>query len=414
MKNKKTFYDWCVDNNHEDWLQLWDYTLNTCTPKDISKAVNKKFYFKCPNGKHPSELKTICKLTRTDMDGRLFCKKCESFGQWCVDNNKIDLLKRWDCEKNKISPFFISKSSSSKKYYFKCPRGIHNSEGKRLNNIIRQQASERCIACCSFGQYCIDYIDKDFIEKYWSSKNTLDPFSIEHFSLKKVWIKCPNVKYHPDYQVSCHNFARGEKCPYCNSKKVHKLDSVGMKYPKIISKWSSKNSKSPFDFFPGSNKKIWFVCENNKHGEYYRSINNEIFSQLECPNCSKERLQSRLELKVSEYIRSLGYKLLHEYNCSFVARNPKTNYPLPFDNEIPELKLLIEVHGEQHYKKSSFYNRTEEDFNYLQWKDSIKKQQALSAGYNFIEIPYTAEKSDKYKEIIYNKIIELTGCKNSA
>ena len=140
MKNKKTFYDWCVDNNHEDWLQLWDYTLNTCTPKDISKAVNKKFYFKCPNGKHPSELKTICKLTRTDMDGRLFCKKCESFGQWCVDNNKIDLLKRWDCEKNKISPFFISKSSSSKKYYFKCPRGIHNSEGKRLNNIIRQQA----------------------------------------------------------------------------------------------------------------------------------------------------------------------------------------------------------------------------------------------------------------------------------
>ena len=31
-KNKKSFYDWCVENNREDILDRWDYELNDCSP----------------------------------------------------------------------------------------------------------------------------------------------------------------------------------------------------------------------------------------------------------------------------------------------------------------------------------------------------------------------------------------------
>ena len=31
-KNKKSFYDWCIENNRQDVLDRWDYELNDCSP----------------------------------------------------------------------------------------------------------------------------------------------------------------------------------------------------------------------------------------------------------------------------------------------------------------------------------------------------------------------------------------------
>ena len=145
------------------------------------------------------------------------CRRCNSFGCWCIDNDEMDLLKRWDCEKNKISPFDID-YSSSKKYYFKCRKNKHDSELKYISNIIKQPNSRLCIGCHSFGQWGIDNIDPDFINKYWSDKNTINPFEITHRSTKKVWIKCQDINYHEDYIIACANFVKGEGCPYCKSK----------------------------------------------------------------------------------------------------------------------------------------------------------------------------------------------------
>ena len=42
-----------------------------------------------------------------------------------------------------------------------------------------------------------------------------------------------------------------------------------------------------------------------------------------------------------------------------------------------------------------------------QWLDEYKKQYALSQGYYYLEIPYTAEKDDEYKQLIDDKINEI-------
>lgn len=147
-----------------------------------------------------------------------------------------------------------------------------------------------------------------------------------------------------------------------------------------------------------------------------RKIEIAYLSGFECPDCVKERDESKLEEKVRKYINNnLGYKTLHEHKCTLKPLNPKTNRPLPYDNEIVDIKLIIEVHGLQHYQLSGFAEMSakkfgttpEQELNYLQWKDNYKKQYAISNGYYYLEIPYWTEKDETYKILIENKINEI-------
>ena len=57
---------------------------------------------------------------------------------------------------------------------------------------------------------------------------------------------------------------------------------------------------------------------------------------------------------------------------------------------MPSNNLLIEYQGEQHYKGMRF---DDFDLTYRQKCDKIKKDFALSNGFNFLEIPYWENKN---------------------
>ena len=42
-----SFEQWCIDNNRKDFLEAWDYELNSDMPNDIGYSTSKKRYFKC-------------------------------------------------------------------------------------------------------------------------------------------------------------------------------------------------------------------------------------------------------------------------------------------------------------------------------------------------------------------------------
>lgn len=46
-KVKYSFAEWCRDNNHEDWLYLWDYELNEIGPEEITYGSKQKRNFRC-------------------------------------------------------------------------------------------------------------------------------------------------------------------------------------------------------------------------------------------------------------------------------------------------------------------------------------------------------------------------------
>lgn len=183
--------------------------------------------------------------------------------------------------------------------------------------------------------------------------------------------------------------------------------------------WSDKNTKSPFDILKGGDEVIFIKCPNG-HADYQTSAYRYTACSHFCPECVRLRDESFLQEKVRLYLEGLfGEKdIVHEYKCTICPINPKTNQRLPFDNEVVSQKLIIEVMGLQHYKATSWTNSLAQKYNttpskiieYQQEKDLYKKNYALSHGYYYLDIPYWAEKDNKYKELIDKKLQEMERC----
>ena len=289
-----TFEQWCIENNRQDILNRWDYELNDKKYNEITFKTNKKYYFKCPRKLHESELKKISAFT-SGQEGSIKCNQCNSFKQWCLDNDRKDVLDRWDYELNKCKPNEIN-YSTHKNYYFKCPKGIHKSELKNINHFTTgYEGSIKCKACNSFAQWGIDNISEDFLEKYWDYvKNTVNPWEISKGNSKdKVWIKCQEKDYHDSYDIWCNLFIQGGRCSYCRGiNKVHPKDSFAQYLIDILGinalelYWDyNKNTIDPWNISKCSGNDIHIYCqEKDYHGSYPTKC--DIFSRgVRCPYC---------------------------------------------------------------------------------------------------------------------------------
>ena len=402
--------------------------------EDLTKGSEAKVECKC-DGCDECLIWTYKNYNKCVKDKRrTYCNKCASriivskklqkikttktFEQWCIENNREDLLLRWDYELNKCKPNEISFRSNIPRW-FKClVHAEHESELKNLNNIIENN-SAKCNKCNSVAQYILDNFPNKKLEEIWDYEKNgdLDPWSVSRSSRIKVWIFCQEKDYHGSYEIRCNDFFNGYGCSYCGNRKTHPLDSLkqdiinsyGEEFFNII--WSDKNTIDPTTIKPNSNIICWWNCPDNKHESFQRSCHNSTVCNYRCPKCIEEKEESILEEKTRLYLKELGYEVLTEHNCTIRPINPKTNHPLPFDNEIVLENgehLIIEVHGQQHYIIDRLYNKNQKDLEYQQYKDEYKKEQCIQSGYEYLEIPYTAfDKKETYKELIDNKIKEI-------
>lgn len=413
----------------QDRLKVKQGTKIKVKIEDLPDGSGAKVDVQCDSCKDIKNIKIDNYKTYVKEDGKYYCRKCatklfrekktrktklengKSFEQWCIENNRQDVLDRWDYELNNCDPSGIC-CGTNKKYYFKCPRQVHKSELKQICSLTSfSQKNIDCHRCNSFVQWGIDNLGEDFLEKYWDyQKNiNINPWEITKNSHKKVWIKCQEKNYHGSYDVNCYNFINvNNRCSFCSNHKIHLKDSLATLFPQAIEIWSDKNKKSPYEYSPKSNQEVYWKCQKEKHNDYKRNINNSNRSDFYCPECVKERDESFLQEKVRLYLNKLNYSLFHEYNCILKCINPKTNYQLPYDNEIiiNDEHLIIEVHGQQHYHEVSgkWFNRNF-DLHYQKIKDRYKRMYAKSQGYNYLEIPYwTDDKNKTWKMMIDEKI----------
>lgn len=253
----------------------------------------------------------------------------QSFYDWCIENNRQDLLDRWDYDLNKKSPT-ERPFNTRVKTYFKCPCGKHPSTGVFLS--MREKSGNYdiiCTGCNSFGQWGIDNICNDFLNKYWDyDKNEADPMVIAKKANCIVYIKCQEKEYHGSYSVRPYDFVgKGIRCSYCHMQKIHPLDSLGTIYPKSLGYWSDKNNCSPFDVAPKGSIDIWLKCDSGMHEDYKSKIYRAVNRNFECPKCHQDSVDSYLQKKVDEYVlEHYSFKYNKEFDCSLVCINPLTGY----------------------------------------------------------------------------------------
>ena len=212
-----------------------------------------------------------------------------SFGQWCLDNNRQDLIDRWDNERD----IFDVAYKSNLKFSFKCPRGLHENTSSNLYDLSEGKKSDVfCKKCGSFGQWMIDRYGEEYLWKIWSDKNTISPFDVSTHSSKRCWFVCQKDKEHI-YDMALYHYTSGVGCPYCSHQRILPKDSLAVKAPKVIDLWSDKNKKSPYEYSISSGRKVWWKCDLGIHEDYQRTIANSIPRDYKCPICGMERSHIR-------------------------------------------------------------------------------------------------------------------------
>lgn len=87
---------------------------------------------------------------------------------------------------------------------------------------------------------------------------------------------------------------------------------------------------------------------------------------------------------------------------------------MPFDICIPDLKLVVEVHGQQHYS-DQFYRTmlkmdeetARKELRKRQVLDRYKKIKAIVAGYSYLELPYYSfDIKNKNEPFYYTNLIQ--------
>lgn len=345
-----SFLDWCKKNNDYSLIDRWDYDLNKYKPNEISYKSTKEIWVKCPEGRHKSRTISLGSYTSGGSPCDCFYCKLEnnSFGKWC-ENNKLYLLELWDCDLNDCSPYDIL-SGSSKKYYFKCPRGLHNSILKQISKITCRGDDIYCPECHSIGQFIIDKYGEGGLELLWDyQKNTQSPFEVMAGSHKKVYINCLENLNHGSFPIACSNYTKERGCPKC------KQDNFSSNLQKLIVKYI----KDTYNYDILHEYECLLHCENPKTG-FEMPYDNQVI----------------IDEETFLFIECMGEQ---HYKINGLTRNAAKKHKITPEKELEE----------------------------QQWRDEYKKQYVLGNGYHYLAIPYTTERNDQYKFLIDSKISEI-------
>ena len=201
----------------------------------------------------------------------------------------------------------------------------------------------------SLGNWCVENIDKNFIDIYWSDKNEKSPFEIAKGCDDVIFIKCPNG--HADYQTTAYRYVfRTHFCPEC--VRLRDESFLQEKVRLYLEEIFGKNDIA--------HEYKCTICPVNPKTNRKLPFDNEVISQKLIVE-----VMGLQHYKVTSWTNSLAKK----YN-------------------VTPSKII----------------------EYQQEKDLYKKNYALSHGYYYLDIPYWTEKDDKYKELIDDKLQEIARC----
>ena len=208
----------------------------------------------------------------------------QSFFDYCKQYHKDALLREWDTAHNlPMTPQTVT-YGSHKAAWWRCENG---HEWKAA--IYTRSAGARCPYCTGrkvlvgFNDLATQHPE---LARQWDYKKNvpLVPADVSAGSHRPVWWRCE--KGH-SWRASIHSRASGCGCPVCSGRQILPGENdLATTYPEIASQWdfARNGNLTPKDVFPGTEKKVWWVCG---HGHHWRvAVSARTKRQSGCPYCS--------------------------------------------------------------------------------------------------------------------------------
>lgn len=218
-----------------------------------------------------------------------------------------------------------------------------------------------------------------FLEDY---KGTHNPIKVRHNK-----VECQH-----EFKIAPKDFAKHRRCPECSRKAKMKTNREFLEQVRSL----VGDEYTFTEVYNGDNKKISVV--HNVCGYEYSTTPNNFINGTRCANCNR----SKGELAIIEVLESLGVPF-EEQKTFPGLKNIK---PLRYDFYIPNMGILIEYNGRQHYEPVDYFGG-EYAFKNQVKNDTLKRQYAEDKNYTLLEIPHTIKDIDDINEII---IKEISSC----
>lgn len=125
--------------------------------------------------------------------------------------------------------------------------------------------------------------------------------------------------------------------------------------------------------------------------------------------CRKLDLPTKNKLAWQQTVLDCASKVFGPYEWEWSSdqlRNPDTNRPFNYDGFFPRKNLIVEAHGDQHYRYSESWHGTLDDFHKSRARDALKKSMAESLGYTVVVV----RPSDPIEDISFWKSIRRSCC----
>lgn len=180
----------------------------------------------------------------------------------------------------------------------------------------------------------------------------------------------------------------GRRCPQCSNKVVTDNNSLQAKYPYLSEEWHTtlNGDKTPNDFTPGSDVKVWWKCRDCGH-EWENRIRSRSVEKHQCPSCSKRKGESKGERYVKECLKKLGIKFKSPHGYPDCKDKTTLLYDVAVLSNNNEILCLIEFDGEQHFYPVDYFGG-EEGFKGAIKRDHIKNKYCEENNIILIRIPY--------------------------
>ena len=391
--------------------------------EDLTDGSHVEIDVECDNcGKLIKNVKWMAYKRYVKEDGKYYCNKCahllfsipkgtqtklkngKTFKKWCINNNRQDVLDRWDYKLNDCNPSEIL-YATNKKYYLRCPKGIHESELKNISSFTNGYGSIQCKQCNSFAQWGIDNLGEDFLDKYWdyekNNKLNINPWKITHGINEKVWIRCQKNNTHGSYDIRGNDFTNKNcRCPICSSKKIIKgINDIATTHLDYVKYFVNKDDSEKYSY--ASHKRVSLKCPDCKKTRDDMKIATLIINGFSCSYCGDG----------ISYPEKFISNLLYQLNLEFIYQLSIKNFlwcdKYRYDFYIPSIDCIVEIHGLQHYKeiKSSWWKKLKEEKENDKHKKELAKNNNIK---NYMIIDCSKSDMDWIKHnIISSELLKL-------